>query len=103
MELLHHEVEAIGLYLNIDPSDPSKMPITPHYGSSKVYHLTLTSPCFFMDISNAECMILDVKPLACKDYPFRLKERLMCTWFDVLYCPEAQKMLNIHYGLKGEK
>ena len=27
----------------------------------------------------------------------------MCTWFDVLYCPEAQKMLNIHYGLKGEE
>ena len=103
MELLHHEVEAIGLYLNIDPSDPSKMPITPHYGSSKVYHLTLTSPCFFMDKATNLCIIHDVKPLACKDYPFRLRERLMCNWLDVFCCLEACQMMDIQYGLVGEK
>lgn len=50
-------------------------------------------PCQFMDKLDKTCVVQDVKPQACKDYPFLLYERGGCTFDAVLVCPEARRLL----------
>ena len=63
------------------------------------YTLKITHPCFFLDKLTRECRVHSHKPMACRDYPFKLYSQGGCNLDAVLTCPIAVKMLEDH--LKG--
>ena len=95
-----HELYDIAKFLDCDPHDKTRMPFEQDEQNTGMFKLTLTAPCFFLDKDSMLCMLQDVKPAFCKDYPFALLARQSCGWFDLLMCPAAREDLNKHFGVK---
>ena len=94
-----HELYDIAKFLDCDPHDKTRMPFEQDEQNTGMFKLTLTAPCFFLDKDSMLCMLQDVKPAFCKDYPFALRARQACGWFDLLMCPAAREDLNNHFGV----
>jgi len=99
IELTRSEVCAIAEYFECSPDDKSRIPVTEKPDTPGWYTIDLTAPCFFLDKATMECIIQEVKPYWCREYPFRLHELGLCGWFDVIMCPEAREMLDNYFGV----
>lgn len=83
------EAQAIADYLDVDMSDMSLFPFKGISEDPDYLYLEVCNPCFFWDKLNKTCLINEVKPDMCRDYPWKLFKESDCTLRDVLVCPEA--------------
>ena len=94
-----HELYDIAKFLECDPHDKTRLPFEQDDQNSGIFKLSIYAPCFFLDKETHLCMLHDVKPLFCKDYPFSLHVDGRCSWFDVLMCSNARRALDKHFGV----
>jgi Fe-S-cluster containining protein len=64
-----------------------------HSKDSK-YYLKERTPCYFYDRYKAACMIHDIKPQACYEYPFIGCAKGRHSVADIIRCPEARRVLD---------
>ena len=83
------EAQLIADYLEIDMGDMSLFPFTAKSDDPDWLYLEVKEPCFFWDKLEKTCMIHEVKPAMCRDYPFKLFKYRGCCFADVLACPSA--------------
>lgn len=83
------EAQEIADYLNIDMSSMELFPFTARVDDPDWLYLEVCDPCFFWDKVEMTCMIHEVKPAACRDYPWKLLSRGQCCFGDVIICPSA--------------
>jgi Fe-S-cluster containining protein len=83
------EAQRIADYLDIDMGDMSLFPFTARLDDPDWLYLEVKDPCFFWDKVTRECMIHDVKPAMCNDYPWKLYQAHDCLLQDVVFCPVA--------------
>ena len=84
------EAQEIADYLNIDMSSMELFPFTAHIDDPDWLYLEVCDPCFFWDKSEGTCMIHEVKPQMCKDYPWQLFKDNKCTFGDAMLCVSAR-------------
>ena len=94
------ELNTIAEYYGVDPSDKVHMPFIIDKERPGYMKLAVIAPCFFLDKERLTCMIHEIKPQFCRDYPFKLLEKGQCGWFDALMCPQARKDLDKHFSIK---
>lgn len=95
-----HELYDIAKFLECDPHDKTRLPFEQDDQNTGMFKLDIYAPCFFLDKATFLCMLQEVKPSFCRDYPFALREDQRCSWLDVLMCPAAREDLNKHFGVK---
>lgn len=87
------EAQEIADYLCVDLGDVAFFPFHVRDDFPGTYFLEVTSPCFFWDKLEHTCMIEEVKPQACRDYPWKLFLKGGCSILDVMCCLEARKQI----------
>ena len=87
------EAQRIADYLDIDMGDMSLFPFTAKSDDPDWLYLEVKEPCFFWDKLEKTCMIHEVKPAMCLDYPWKLFKQEGCYLSDVLLCPSAKHEL----------
>ena len=93
MALTADDVNRIGEYLELAPSGVLDYFFTTELETGTAVFIKDQRPCRFMDKLDRTCTAQDVKPCACRDYPFLLYDRGGCTFDAVLVCPEARRLL----------
>jgi len=81
------EAQRIADYLDIDMGDMSLFPFTAKSDDPDWLYLEVKNPCFFWDKVERTCMIHEVKPAMCQDYPWALYRAHGCLFQDILLCP----------------
>ena len=103
IEITAEEVKRIAEYLGVDREDGARLPVAERKDKPGTYRLNLVAPCFFLDKATMKCIINEVKPRSCRDYPWLLLERGGAGWFDVLMCPTASAQLDDMFNLYRRK
>jgi len=83
------EAQEIADYLDIDMSSMELFPFTAHIDDPDYLYLEVCDPCFFWDKVERTCMINEVKPAACLDYPWKLFKENGCLLDDIMICPSV--------------
>lgn len=93
MVVTQDDLDRIVAYLELTPEDIES--IFYHAGGSRYrqYKLRHTQPCYFLDKLDHTCTIHEVKPQACRDYPFTLYATRGCTFDGAFSCPRARGLL----------
>jgi len=93
MKITTAALEVIAKFLDVKKDDVSRIPVLKSDKSPDTYYLSLTAPCFFLDKSTKQCIIYEVRPKACKDYPWVLHKNGGASLFDALMCPVAHDQI----------
>ncbi|NMC34961.1 MAG: YkgJ family cysteine cluster protein [Veillonellaceae bacterium] len=96
MNITADDIKRISDYLECDPNDRTRIPVVRSPSDPDQFMLTITRPCFFLDLHTLECNIYDVRPEACRQYPWDLLAVRGCNLIDVFMCPSALKQLEDH-------
>ena len=81
------EAQEIADYLGIDMSSMELFPFTAYIDNPDYLYLEVCDPCFFWDKVERTCIIHEVKPAACRDYPWKLFKENGCFLSDIIICP----------------